>query len=121
MRGVALVLLALGLVLAGLARVQRRRSAVPPDGAVVAPRGLYALVRHPQYLGFDLFAWGLATFWLYWGTLLPAIAFTIGVALEARGVEADLLDRFGDPYRTYMRAVPRFGLFTGIVRYLRRG
>jgi protein-S-isoprenylcysteine O-methyltransferase Ste14 len=63
----------------------------------------------------------LATFSLYWGTILPAIAFTIGVAIQARDEEAYLLDRFGDPYRTYMRTVPRFGLFTGLVRYLRRG
>lgn len=121
MRGVALVLLVLGLLFAGLPLIQRRRSGAPPDGAAFAERGLYAIVRHPQSLGFDLLAWGLATFSLYWGTILPAIAFTIGVAIQARDEEAYLLDRFGDRYRTYMRTVPRFGLFTGLVRYLRRG
>jgi protein-S-isoprenylcysteine O-methyltransferase Ste14 len=86
----------------------------------VAQRGLYAVVRHPQYLGYDFLAWGLATFFLYWGTILPAIAVTVGFAIQARAEEDHLLDRFPDAYRAYRRTVPRFGLLTGLVRYLRR-
>jgi protein-S-isoprenylcysteine O-methyltransferase Ste14 len=123
MRGVALGLVAAGVVFAGLPVIQRRRRAVPAgggDGAALASDGLYAVVRHPQYLGFDLLAWGLATLALYWGTILPAIAFTAGLAVQARAEEDFLLERFGEAYRTYRHTVPRFGPLTGFVRYLRR-
>lgn len=126
MRGVSCVLLAMAVAFAGLPVMHLRRFGAVPTGArfvhttAVARRGLYAIVRHPQYLGFDFLAWGLATFSLYWGTILPAIAFTVGLAMQARAEEAYLLDRFGDAYRAYRRTVPRFGLLTGLVRYLRR-
>jgi len=126
MRGIALVLLCLAAVFVGLPVVQLRRHGAAPDGArftettAVAQHGLYAIVRHPQYLGFDLLAWGLATLALYWGTILPAIALTIGISMHTRAEEDRLLACFGDAYRAYMRTVPRFGVITGLVRYLRR-
>lgn len=126
MRVVSLCLLALAVVFAGLPILQLRRFGMVPVGArfvhttAVAQRGLYAVVRHPQYLGFDFLAWGLATFSLYWGTILPAIAVTVGLAIQARAEETYLLDRFPDAYRVYRRTVPRFGLLTGLVRCLRR-
>jgi len=126
MRGLAVLLLVLGAVFAGLPFAQLRRHGAVPDGArfiqttAVADRGLYAIVRHPQYLGCDFLAWGLAVLALYWGTILPAIAVTAGLALQARAEEAYLVERFGDAYRAYRRTVPRFGVLTGLVRYLRR-
>ena len=126
MRVVAICLLALAVVFSGLPFLHLRRFGAVPAGArfgyttTVAERGLYAVVRHPQYLGFDFLAWGLATFFLYWGTILPAIAVSVGLAIQARAEEDYLLDRFPDAYRAYRRTVPRFGLLTGLVRYLRR-
>lgn len=126
MRDLALALLVLAVVFAGLPFFQLRRHGATPPGeyfvhtTTVARRGLYAIVRHPQYLGYDFLAWGLATLALYWGTILPAIAFTAGLAMQARAEEEHLLRRFGDEYRAYRRLVPRFGLLTGLVRYLGR-
>jgi protein-S-isoprenylcysteine O-methyltransferase Ste14 len=126
MRGIALVLLCLAAVFVGLPVLQLRRHGAAPDGGrfwettAVAQRGLYAIVRHPQYLGFDFLAWGLATFALYWGTILPAMVLTFAVSRHTRAEEDRLRSRFGDVYRAYMRTVPRFGLITGLVRYLRR-
>jgi protein-S-isoprenylcysteine O-methyltransferase Ste14 len=123
MRGVAVALLILAVVFAGLPFLQLRRHGVPLVGGhtvAVAQQGLYAIVRHPQYLGYDFLTWGLAILALYWGTILPAIAFTAGLAMQARAEEEYLLERFGDDYRAYRRMVPRFGLLTGLVRFWRR-
>lgn len=126
MRGVAFALLFLALLFAGLPFVQLPRLGKAPAGGrythttAVAHQGLYAIVRHPQYLGYDFLVWGLAILSLYWGTIIPAITFTAGLSTQARTEEAYLLERFGDEYRAYRQTVPRFGPFTGLVRYLRR-
>jgi len=126
MRGLSFTLLGLAVVFGGLPFFQLRKyGAAPPGGrytatTAVAQRGLYALVRHPQYLGCDFLAWALATSAPHWGTILPAIAFTAGMFSQARAEERYLGAKFGDAYASYRRMVPRFGLLTGLVRYLRR-
>jgi protein-S-isoprenylcysteine O-methyltransferase Ste14 len=126
MRGLALALLLLAVLFAGLPFLQLPRFGKTPKGeafvhtTAVARHGLYAVIRHPQYLGYDFLAWGFTTLALYWGTIIPAIVVTAGMAAQARAEEAYLVERFGDEYRAYRRTVPRFGLFTGLVRYLRR-
>jgi len=74
----------------------------------LATRGLYALVRHPQYDGFVLILFG---FLLQWPTILTLLMFPVLVTMYARLArleERDMLDRFGDAYRRYAAATPRF-------------
>jgi protein-S-isoprenylcysteine O-methyltransferase Ste14 len=126
MRGLALTLLGLAVVFAGLPFIQLRRyGAVPPgqsymETTTVARRGLYAIVRHPQYLGCDFLAWGLAASAPHWGTILPAIVVTVAFSRQARAEERYLIEKCGDDYRAYRRTVPRFGLLTGLLRWVRR-
>lgn len=126
MRGLSLTLLGMAVVFGGMPFVQLRRYGAAPSGerymatTAVARRGLYAVVRHPQYLGYDFLVWGFATSRPHWGTILPAIVFTAAFAAQARVEERYLLEKFGDAYRAYMRTVPRFGLLTGLVRYVRQ-
>lgn len=70
--------------------------------------GLYALMRHPQYDGFVLI---LVGFLLQWPTILTLLMFPVLVAMYAhlaRVEEQEMLDRFGDAYRRYAAATPRF-------------
>jgi protein-S-isoprenylcysteine O-methyltransferase Ste14 len=126
MRGVSFTLLGLGAVFGGLPLVQLRRHGGAPPGrscmatTTVAQRGLYAIVRHPQYLGCDFLAWGLAASAPHWGTILPAIVVTVAFSRQARAEERYLIEKFGDDYRAYRRTVPRFGLLTGLLRWGRR-
>jgi methanethiol S-methyltransferase len=74
----------------------------------LATVGLYARMRHPQYVGFVLIMFG---FLLQWPTLLTLVMFPILVYMYvrlARREEQDALAEFGDAYRTYMREVPAF-------------
>ena len=70
--------------------------------------GLYARVRHPQYVGFIGVMFG---FLLQWPTLLTLAMFPVLVVMYvrlARHEEQDALREFGDEYRRYMVAVPAF-------------
>jgi protein-S-isoprenylcysteine O-methyltransferase Ste14 len=74
----------------------------------LATSGPYARVRHPQYIGFVLIMFG---FLLQWPTLVTLAMFPILVYMYvrlARREERDALAEFGEQYRSYMQAVPRF-------------
>ena len=74
----------------------------------LATTGPYARIRHPQYAGFVLIMFG---FLFQWPTLLTLVMFPVLVIMywrlalrEEREAEAE----FGDAYRRYAAATPRF-------------
>lgn len=76
--------------------------------SVLATTGVYAWVRHPQYVGFVLVMFG---FLLQWPTLLTAAMFPVLVVMYwrlARREEQEVLAQFGDAYARYMRNVPGY-------------
>lgn len=77
------------------------------DGRV-AQEGIYARIRHPQYVGFFLIMTG---FLLQWPTLLTLAMYPILIWVYARlsiAEERESLKRFGAAYARYMVEVPRF-------------
>ena len=74
----------------------------------LATDGIYARIRHPQYVGFVLVMFG---FLLQWPTILTLAMFPILVFMYvrlARREERETLAVFGDEYRAYMDRVPAF-------------
>ena len=74
----------------------------------LALTGPYAYVRHPQYAGFILIMLG---FLLQWPTLITLVMFPILVAMYvklARREEREVLEEFGDEYRSYADVTPAF-------------
>jgi len=74
----------------------------------LAKDGIYARIRHPQYVGFVLIMFG---FLLQWPTLPTVIMFpilTIVYVQLARREERISLDEFGERYRDYMTRTPAF-------------
>jgi protein-S-isoprenylcysteine O-methyltransferase Ste14 len=70
--------------------------------------GIYAYVRHPQYVGFTLVMFG---FLLQWPTVLTLAMFPVLVFMYvrlARSEESAAVAEFGEAYETYMHRVPRF-------------
>ena len=103
-----------------------RRKGGVPDGkgyihtTALVDTGVYAVVRHPQYLSFmllNLFFILVAQHRLITLMGLPAMALSYLIALDADrfGVE-----RFGEDYTRYMQTVPRINLVLGLIRLLRR-
>ena len=73
-----------------------------------ATRGLYAVIRHPQYLGLAVSGFGLAILWPRFLTLVLLSVMLFLYYLLARDEERRMLARFGDAYRGYME---RTGMF----------
>ena len=74
----------------------------------IAGTGLYARMRHPQYVGFVLIMFG---FLLQWPTLLTLIMFPILVWVYARlakAEERDAIAEFGSDYERYRDRTPAF-------------
>lgn len=74
----------------------------------LARDGIYASLRHPQYLGFILIMLG---FLVQWPTLLTLAMFPILVIMYvrlAKAEEREAIAEFGDAYREYMKEVPGF-------------
>jgi protein-S-isoprenylcysteine O-methyltransferase Ste14 len=88
-------------------------------GAVV-DRGVYAITRHPQYLGYMLLACGFALLSQHWLALLLAAVSVSLFYLQAVGEEKYCRAQFGDSYDHYLRRVPRFNVVLGLIRLVRR-
>jgi protein-S-isoprenylcysteine O-methyltransferase Ste14 len=78
----------------------------------VAQRGLYCLIRHPQYLALAIAAWGLAVMWPRFLTLTLFAVMLFLYYLLARDEERRMLTRFGESYQGY---VERTGMFLPLV------
>jgi len=74
----------------------------------VATKGLYTLIRHPQYLGLGLAALGLAIMWPRFLTLALFAVMLFLYYLLAKDEERRMMNRFGESYIAYMN---RTGMF----------
>lgn len=74
----------------------------------LATTGLYARVRHPQYIGFVIIMMG---FLLQWPTIPTLIMFPILVFVYARLAkieEKEMTKKFGETYKEYTKKTPVF-------------
>jgi len=103
----------------------RKRGGAPKGESVVhttvlVDSGVYAVVRHPQYLGFMLFVFALVLMSQHWLSVLSGV---LGSPLFYRDVlreEQMSVEKFGDDYKRYMERVPKMNFLIGILRLLRR-
>jgi protein-S-isoprenylcysteine O-methyltransferase Ste14 len=91
------------------------------DTTVLVDGGIYAVVRHPQYLSFillSIFLILLAQHWLITALGMAAMAMVYAgiVPQEDRAN----IEKFGDDYNKYMQRVPRLNFVLGIIRLLQR-
>lgn len=102
--GYAIVFIGVLLIGTGWREVYRARK----EGRL-ATSGPYAFVRHPQYTGIFLAIFGEGV--VHWPTVFSLTAFPIIVmayVLLARKEERQMLEKFGEEYRTYREHVPMF-------------
>jgi len=118
------ILLVFSVVIIFLAGGEFRKKGRAPKGksivrtTVMVDSGIYAVVRHPQYLGFILFVLALVLMSQHW---LSALSWIMGSVLFYRDVvreEQMSIEKFGDDYERYMRKVPRMNFILGIIRLL---
>ncbi|MEO5494584.1 MAG: methanethiol S-methyltransferase [Sphingomonas sp.] len=114
--GWAIVLLSTFLInhfeLFGLKQVWLNLTGRPEGQMKFRTPFFYRFVRHPLYSGFILAFW--ATPVMTVGHLVLALGMTVYILIAISYEERDLVETFGDEYRTYRRATGK--LFPGIGR-----
>jgi len=83
-------------------------------------KGIYGIVRHPQYLGgiLSIFLTTLL-WWPHWLFGLLGFLGALVIYMGAREEDRRLVEQFGDDYSRYMQRVPRMNILLGLVRMLR--
>ena len=102
--GYALLFIGIGLFLQGWRELYRAH-----EQKRLATDGLYAVVRHPQYLGLFIALFGEGI--VHWPTLFSVSLFpfiVLAYVLLARKEERRVVEQFGEQYRAYQRRVPMF-------------
>ena len=90
------------------------------QATTLVDRGLYSVVRHPQYLGYMCFN---VTFMLISQHCLIILLGSLAVTLfylYALREEKHLIEKFGREYKEYIRQVPRLNILLGLTRAVRR-
>lgn len=83
-------------------------------------RGLYGIVRHPQYLALPLFNIALMLISQHGLIIIFGIPAIFFMALDLRNADEEGLEKFGEAYREYMKKVPKINIIAGIVRIFRK-
>jgi protein-S-isoprenylcysteine O-methyltransferase Ste14 len=89
------------------------------DGSLVES-GMYAIVRHPEFLSHLLIIIGLVCITQRLVSLTIGVLMTILLWLAMRQEEKSDIEKFGRAYINYMQRVPRINLIAGIARHRRR-
>lgn len=122
--GWAVLIAGLGLIALPLVLLPRKGKASRGGGVTqtttVVTTGVYAVIRHPLYLGWMLAYVALVLCAQHWLVAVIAVAGIASVYLICIQEDRRLLARFGEEYARYQRSVPRVNLVSGIVHLLRR-
>jgi protein-S-isoprenylcysteine O-methyltransferase Ste14 len=88
---------------------------------VLVDNGIYAVVRHPQYLSMILLSLALILISQHWLVAVIGVVAMVAVYLCMREEDGRLIEKFGDDYVRYIYDVPRANILVGLVRLVRRG
>ena len=103
----------------------RRKGGVPKGKSYIhtsrlVDTGIYAIIRHPQYLAFPLFSLAIMLVSQHWSNIVLGIPAMVIGYWDASRADEGCIEKFGEEYRQYMERVPRLNLFLGIYRLIKR-
>ena len=87
---------------------------------VLVDSGIYAIVRHPQYLAGILLNAGLVLITPHWLVAILGLIAAAMTVLDTFNEEQQCIEKFGDAYREYIKKVPRLNFILGILRAIQR-
>jgi protein-S-isoprenylcysteine O-methyltransferase Ste14 len=88
------------------------------ETSILVERGVYAIVRHPQYLAGILIGVSLPLISQHWLVAVLGLIVIVVTYFNTFDEEALNLAKFGEEYRQYMQRVPRLNFLLGIYRLL---
>ncbi|TFG20221.1 MAG: isoprenylcysteine carboxylmethyltransferase family protein [Promethearchaeota archaeon] len=86
----------------------------------IVTSGLYAIVRHPQYLAGILISVALACMSQHWLVVVFIIPPIILTYFDAKREDRRLLEKFGEEYRLYSKRVPGLEPISGLICFIVR-
>ena len=90
------------------------------EGIGLVESGMYAFVRHPEFLGHILIISALVIISLHWISFIVGAILIVLLCLAMIEEEKRNIEKFGDAYRDYMKRVPRINLIAGIIKQISR-
>lgn len=104
--------------------ILRQRGGVPKGNSYVkttclVDTSLYAIVRHPQYLGGILFSLALMLLSPHGLVILLGIVCIVLLYLDIQAADQEGIEKFGDEYRQYMQRVPQMNFLLGAYRIMK--
>ena len=87
---------------------------------VLVDSGVYAVVRHPQYLAGILLSLALILITQHWLIATIGVVAMVLNYLITLKADQELTEKFGEDYKRYMQKVPRMNFLLGLIRLLRR-
>ena len=85
---------------------------------VLVDSGIYAIVRHPQYLAGILMAIALFLIAQHWLIGILGIVLIFIYYQNTYDEEKKVMEKIGSDYEQYMKRVPRLNFILGIVRLI---
>lgn len=82
--------------------------------------GLYAIVRHPQYLAWVLLSVAFMLLGQHWLVVVLGVPPIVSVYLTVPMADQGCIEKFGQEYERYAQRVPPLNFLAGILRLLRR-
>lgn len=122
MTGIGLACLVLAVMFALPPFFHLRRFGEPIDGDAyfattrVVDRGAYAVVRHPQYVGYSLLVFGFACLNPHRISFVLAVGASAFFYMQAIAEERYCAVHLGPDYDDYIKRVPRFNFLLGLCR-----
>ena len=103
----------------------RAKGGVPPgkptaDTARVVDSGLYAVVRHPQFMAQQFLCPAVMLIAQHWVVVAIGIVPMVLTYLDAIREDQACIRKFADDYTQYMERVPRMNLIAGVIRQQQR-
>jgi len=86
----------------------------------VVDTGLYAIVRHPQFVAWPLMAVAVALVSQHPVVIAVGVVAFVMACVDFRAVDARNVAKFGDDYLEYMERVPGWNFVAGLWRWMRR-
>jgi len=90
------------------------------DGIGLVERGMYAFVRHPEFLGHILIIFALVIISQHWISFIVGAILIVLLCFAMIEEEKRNMEKFGDAYRDYMKKVPRINLIAGIIKQIHK-
>ena len=83
----------------------------------IVDKGVYAIIRHPQYFGGILFTISITLWTQIWPSLILSIIIILLTYQWTYAEDKKLIKKFGEDYKRYKESVPRLNPILGIIKY----